>query len=251
MLSSRIHVTWALAAGGRLGVGNDPRYNKSRCFDPFPFPDCSEEQKQRIRELAESLDAHRKRQQAQHPRLTITGMYNVLASLRAGTALTERERVIHEQGLVSVLKGLHDDLDSAVCDAYGWAHDISDDEMLARLVALNHQRAAEEERGLVRWLRPDYQHRQGVTQTALDMKDEGTRQVAAKAKTKVPFPTNLAEQARAVRNALAASTGVVTPAQLAKRFQRARADRIEELLQTLVLLGQARQIEEGKYVAGT
>ncbi|MGI9434876.1 MAG: type IIL restriction-modification enzyme MmeI, partial [Geminicoccaceae bacterium] len=35
-LSSRFHVTWALAAGGRLGVGNDPRYNKSRCFDPFP-----------------------------------------------------------------------------------------------------------------------------------------------------------------------------------------------------------------------
>ena len=38
VLSSRIHVTWALAAGGRLGVGNDPRYNKSRCFEPFPFP---------------------------------------------------------------------------------------------------------------------------------------------------------------------------------------------------------------------
>jgi len=37
-LSSRVHVTWALAAGGRLGIGNDPRYNKFRCFDPFPSP---------------------------------------------------------------------------------------------------------------------------------------------------------------------------------------------------------------------
>ncbi|WP_294258216.1 type IIL restriction-modification enzyme MmeI [Propionivibrio sp.] len=38
VLSSHIHVVWALAAGGRLGVGNDPRFNKSRCFEPFPFP---------------------------------------------------------------------------------------------------------------------------------------------------------------------------------------------------------------------
>ncbi|HYY41630.1 MAG TPA: hypothetical protein VE775_02790 [Pyrinomonadaceae bacterium] len=46
---------------------------------------------------------------------------------------------------------------------------------------------------------------------------------------------------------LAAYSGIVIPAQLAKSFQRARVDRIEELLQTLVLLGQARQVEEGKY----
>ncbi|WP_343036101.1 class I SAM-dependent DNA methyltransferase, partial [Aromatoleum toluvorans] len=38
VLSSRVHVAWALAAGGRLGVGNDPRYNKTRCFETFPFP---------------------------------------------------------------------------------------------------------------------------------------------------------------------------------------------------------------------
>ncbi|MFN7663545.1 MAG: class I SAM-dependent DNA methyltransferase, partial [Inhella sp.] len=30
VLSSSMHVDWALASGGRLGVGNDPRYNKSR-----------------------------------------------------------------------------------------------------------------------------------------------------------------------------------------------------------------------------
>jgi hypothetical protein len=39
VLSSRLHVSWALRAGGWLGMGNDPRYSKSRCFDPFPFPD--------------------------------------------------------------------------------------------------------------------------------------------------------------------------------------------------------------------
>ena len=58
ILSSSIHVLWSLAAGGRLGVGNDPRYNKSRCFDPFPFPVSTESQQARIRELGEALDAH-------------------------------------------------------------------------------------------------------------------------------------------------------------------------------------------------
>ncbi len=51
VLSSRIHVAWALASGGFLGVGNDPVYVKSRCFDPFPFPDATEADA--IRELSE------------------------------------------------------------------------------------------------------------------------------------------------------------------------------------------------------
>src|SRR4051812_27266847 len=130
ILSSRIHVIWALAAGGRLGVGNDPRYNKTRCFDPFPFPDCTEQQKARIRELGEALDAHRKRQQAQHPTLTITDMYNVLEKLRAGAALTDRERLTHEAGLVSVLNQIYDELDAAVFEAYGWPQTLTDEEIL-------------------------------------------------------------------------------------------------------------------------
>src|SRR5690606_3486403 len=47
-LSARAHVTWALAAGARLGVGNDPVYNKSTCFDCFPFPLPTDAQRQRI-----------------------------------------------------------------------------------------------------------------------------------------------------------------------------------------------------------
>ena len=92
VLSSRVHVTWALRTGGRLGVGNDPRYNKTRCFDPFPFPAATDAQKARIRELGESLDAHRKRQQAQHPSLTLTGMYNVLEKLRSAERSRRRSR---------------------------------------------------------------------------------------------------------------------------------------------------------------
>ena len=38
ILSSRIHCVWSLAKGGRMGFGNDPRYNASLTFETFPFP---------------------------------------------------------------------------------------------------------------------------------------------------------------------------------------------------------------------
>ncbi|RYG96452.1 MAG: class I SAM-dependent DNA methyltransferase [Alphaproteobacteria bacterium] len=160
VLSSRFHTQWALRAGGWLGVGNDPRYSKSRCFDPFPFPAATDAQKSAIGAIAEELDAHRKRVLAERDHLTLTGLYNVLERLRAGTRpadLTPKEHRIFDDGLVLILKELHDRLDVAVASAYGWPGDLAEEEILARLVALNRERAQEEARGLVRWLRPDYQ----------------------------------------------------------------------------------------------
>lgn len=78
-------------------------------------------------------------------------------STRAGEALSEREPATHEQGLVSALRQIHDELDAAVADAYGWPLALSDEEILERLVRLNADWAAEERRGLARWLRPEYQ----------------------------------------------------------------------------------------------
>jgi SAM-dependent methyltransferase len=60
ILSSRIHCVYALRTGGWLGAGNDPTYNHSQCFEPFPFPEASATQQQRIRALGERLDAFRK-----------------------------------------------------------------------------------------------------------------------------------------------------------------------------------------------
>ncbi|WP_345946922.1 type IIL restriction-modification enzyme MmeI [Bradyrhizobium sp. 197] len=45
VLSSRIHVVWALAQAGTLE--DRPRYTKSQCFDPFPFPDANSIQSKR------------------------------------------------------------------------------------------------------------------------------------------------------------------------------------------------------------
>ncbi|RZL10035.1 MAG: class I SAM-dependent DNA methyltransferase, partial [Hymenobacter sp.] len=157
VLSSRIHTVWALAAGSMLGIGDTPRYRKSRTFDPFPFPAATETQQARIRELAEALDAHRKRQQAQHTSLTLTDLYNVVEKLRAGQPLTVKEQTTHEHGLAAVVLSLHQQLDLAVAAAYGWPADLADAELLTRLVALNKARAAEEKAGVVRYLRPSYQ----------------------------------------------------------------------------------------------
>ena len=56
-----------------------------------------------------------------------------------------------------IVNRLHEQLDEAVASAYGWPADLSPSEIVARLVALNAERAAEEAQGQVRWLRPDYQ----------------------------------------------------------------------------------------------
>ncbi len=133
----------------------------SECFDKFPFPDPDEPTRARLRDLGERLDAHRKRQQAAHPGLTLTQMYNVLEKLRAGEPIEGRDREIYDAGLVGILRQLHDDIDAETARAYGWPADLADDEILRRLVALNAERAAEEARGLVRWLRPEFQNPDG------------------------------------------------------------------------------------------
>jgi hypothetical protein len=135
ILSSHIHICWALATGSTLE--DRPVYVKTTCFDTFPFPDATPAQQAKIRDLGEKLDAHRKARQALHPDLTLTGMYNVLEALRSGRKLTGKEKIIHETGLVDVLRNLHDELDAAVAAAYGWPRDLTDEEILHRVVAAN------------------------------------------------------------------------------------------------------------------
>ncbi|NDK55745.1 class I SAM-dependent DNA methyltransferase [Pontibacter fetidus] len=254
VLSSKIHVTWALNAGGRMGAGNDPIYNKSRCFDPFPFPAATEAQQEQIRSIAEHLDAHRKQRQAQHPTLTITDMYNVLEKLRSGEALNAKEQKTHEQGLVSILLQLHTELDAAVAAAYGWPANLPEEEILERLVALNKERAAEEARGHIRWLRPEYQNPQGTQQTDMGIETK-SKAVKATAKEVLAWPKTLSEQAQAVQRALQLHERPATAADLLHQFkpvakpqQPQRLQQIDSLLQTLHGLGLLRKTEKDQYV---
>jgi hypothetical protein len=131
---------------------------------------------EKIKKAAPDSGRHLGRQVA-HASVTLTGLYNVLDALRRGTPLSVKDKSLHEQGLVSVLQSLHDELDAAVLQAYGWsdlgpvpwrdetAHAVWTETLLERLVTLNAQRSAEEagtwpgspSGGLVRWLRPEFQ----------------------------------------------------------------------------------------------
>jgi hypothetical protein len=248
VLSSRIHVIWAIAAGSKLGVGNDPVYVKTRCFETFPFPEGTDQQKERVRQLAESLDAHRKRQQAQYRDLTMTGMYNVLEKLRSGEELSTKDKQVHEQGLVSVLRQLHDELDAAVSEAYGWPSDLTCEEILVRLVSLNLERNREEESGLVRWLRPEYQNPQGgAAQTQEKLLEAGPLAEPLTSKVKLPWPKSLPEQVAVVRDALARQANPVTAKQLREGFKNVRESKVQELLTTLASIGQVREVEPGVF----
>ena len=248
VLSSRIHVTWALATGSRLGVGNDPVYVKTACFETFPFPDATEAQQATIRALAEQLDAHRKDRLAAHASLTMTALYNVLAKLRAGQPLSDKDKTIHAQALTGVLQALHDDLDAAVAAAYGWPAALPEAEILERLVALNHARAAEEAQGFVRYLRPAYQNPDGVQQAALDVQAAPAKKTAEKA-ARHPWPKTLPARIQAVQRLLAAEARPADAATLARRFHRARTSQVQDLLQTLEALGHVRCTPDGRFVA--
>jgi hypothetical protein len=243
VLSSRIHVAWAITRGGRLGIGNDPVYVKTTCFESFPFPDAAEPQRERIRFLGEQLDAHRKRRQEVHANLTLTEMYNVLEELRAGQVLSPASQIVHDRGLVSVLRDLHDDLDRAVAEAYGWPPDLSTEDILFRLVDLNAARAAEERAGTVRWLRPEYQ-RIGALQTGLGVEVEQEEEQPVRV-GRLPWPSSLPERVRAVRDYLTQAAAPVPPATVARTFSRARVPDVTAILETLTALGQARRDETG------
>ncbi len=247
LLSSRSHIAWAKSAGGRLGVGNDLRYNKSACFDAFPFPKLSDKPMLRthLSKLGERLDKHRKDRKAEHPKLTLTQIYNVLEKLRAGEDIVGKDREIYVDGLIGILKKIHDDIDAATAEAYGWPVDLSDEDILKNLVTLNRERALEEAKGHIRWLRPDYQNPAGqatkAKTTEMDL-DEATVADA------VVWPKALPEQMAAVREALVA-VGQADIEVIRSQFKGARTRTVKERLDTLAALGQAEVMGDGRYAA--
>ena len=246
VISSRIHVTWALASGSTLE--DRPVYPKSRCFETFPFPDATEEQKSRIREIAERLDAHRKHQLTLHATLTMTDMYNVLEALRANETLTAKQRAIHDQGLITVLRQLHDELDAAVAAAYGWDAALADADLLDRLVTLNRARADEESRGLIRYLRPAYQQPHVVpasagsaaVQTDLALPTSDLRPpTSGLSPEPLPWPSSLADQIALVRGVIHQTAWQQTDGAktLARHFTGVRAPTVQRLVDALSALG--------------
>ena len=142
--------------------------------------------------------------------------------LRANEPIEGRDREVYESGLVGILRQLHDEIDAETARAYGWPGDLTGDEILHRLVALNATRAAEEAAGHVRWLRPEFQNPDGQAALPAVAAELDLGETVA-AGGKPAWPRALPEQMAAVREALAAA-GEAGPADIARGFRRARAD---------------------------
>ncbi|MBX3491009.1 class I SAM-dependent DNA methyltransferase [Parvibaculum sp.] len=156
ILHSRFHEIWALRLGSSLE--DRPRYTPSTTFETFPFPD----------ELTPNLPSS---SFAKNPRaLAIAAAAKTLDELRRNwlnppdlvdvvsevvPGYPERvlpkndnaEKVLRNRTLTNLynerptwLDNAHRDLDAAVASAYGWPVDISDDDALVALLALNQER---------------------------------------------------------------------------------------------------------------
>jgi len=270
ILSSRVHVHWAISLGGWLGAGNDPVYVKTRTFDPFPF---SLEIDSRLAELGDQLDAFRKERQTAHDFLTMTGLYNALERVREldagiGSPLSAAERDVYEAGQIAILKELHDEIDRETFAAYGWSdlgerlvgkpggttpsqhksedQEAAEEELLVRLVALNQQRATEEKMGVVHWLRPEFQRPRLYAKVKGEMQveaDLGEAAVVEDAK----WPADGLDQIRSVRDLLARTGSPVSVPALSAAFggrnTPKRRQRVEQVLDILVSTGAVRRDE--------
>jgi len=134
-LHSRIHEVWSRNTGTQVRDAESGfRYTPIVCFDQFPFPwppghepkdsPLVEAIAEAARELVDKRDAWLNPPNASAEELkrrTLTNLYNARPSW---------------------LAELHRKLDAAVFAAYGWPVTLTDAELLERLLALNHERAA-------------------------------------------------------------------------------------------------------------
>jgi type II restriction/modification system DNA methylase subunit YeeA len=137
VLQSRIHLVWASETSARHGDGVEggrPAYNVSTTFETYPFPWSPGKEPNddprvlAIAQAAQELVAKRDAwlnppglAEAELKKRTLTNLYNAHPTW---------------------LDLAHKKLDAAVAAAYGWPADLTDDEILARLLALNFERAA-------------------------------------------------------------------------------------------------------------
>ena len=118
VLHSRFHELWALAMGTQLE--SRPRYTPTTCFETFPFPEPSEEQRAAIAEAAKTLNELREQRLKGDAKATLTNLYNQRPAWLANA---------------------HATLDAAVAAAYGWPATLPDAEILERLLSLNLERS--------------------------------------------------------------------------------------------------------------
>lgn len=173
VLHSVFHQIWALKLGTRLETR--PRYTPTSCFENFPFPRPTPEQESAIAAAAKELNDLRQRW-LNPPEWTQTRTLEFPGSLSGPWArYLDPKTVDPKTGVGTVcyprleprdpdcaaklkkrtltnlynerpawLDLAHKKLDAAVAAAYAWPPDLSDDQILENLLALNLARAVEE-----------------------------------------------------------------------------------------------------------
>jgi len=134
VLHSLAHELWALALGTQLE--DRPRYTPTTCFQTFPLPWPPDDEPadsplvEAIAEAARRLNELRE------------GWLNPEGPLVGEDELKHRTLTNLYNERPAWLDTAHRNLDEAVFNAYGWPPNLTDDEVLARLLALNQERAA-------------------------------------------------------------------------------------------------------------
>lgn len=163
IIHSRFHELWGSLLLNRRGAGGDPRYAATTALATFPFPsgfspdlpaaDAENDLRgQRIAAAARGLMDARDRWLnppdlvervpevvPDLPDRILPRSAEAAAALKARTLTNLYNTRSTPEGVW--LDNLHAALDAAVAAAYGWPADISDDDALAHLLALNLERS--------------------------------------------------------------------------------------------------------------
>lgn len=158
LVHSRYHQLWALGLCTWLGKGNDPRYTPSTTFETFPFPagltpdlpveNYSNPAASLIAESAVKLDSLRDNWLnppewvERRPEVVPGYPDRIIPKPQHEADLKKRTMTNLYNQRPAWLDNAHRELDEAVAAAYGWPVDLSDDEILGKLLELNLERAA-------------------------------------------------------------------------------------------------------------
>ena len=162
ILHSKFHELWSLRMCTWLGVGNDPRYTPTTCFETFPFPEgltpnihaaqyAADPRAIAIAKAAARLNDLREKwlnppDLVQRVAEVVPGYPDRILPVddKAAAILKNRTLTKLYNERPAWLDHAHKDLDSAVAAAYGWKNDLTDEQILEKLFALNQERAAKQ-----------------------------------------------------------------------------------------------------------
>jgi type II restriction/modification system DNA methylase subunit YeeA len=170
-LESRFHEVWTRAQGTQVRDRETGfRYTPTSCFETFPFPEPTESQTEAVADASRELDQLRERwlnppEWVREVILEFPGAFDgpwtryvhnpdahgigtvryprlVARDEDAAAKLAKRTLTNLYNQRPTWLQHAHQHLDEAVAAGYGWPVDLTDEEILERLLALNLERAS-------------------------------------------------------------------------------------------------------------